>query len=472
MKKTVFYLSLFSLTHFCFQSTYSQEALKKANPHAQASIHFEENVQNKPKIASQSNELNGLRKDFYVAQQLKDADRYVFKMRYQEAAALYEGVLEDEYAQPTFGLLQRIGNAHYYATRMDKSFQWFDALYQKHRDHMSADDLYKYSKALQGVGKYNKAAHMLALSKKRAKKEKGIPSKPMTQGGSHLFSTSAVRIQNLDFNTAYADFSPVLNTEGDLVFASAEDPQMKVNWFTKNNAQHSDLYSINAATQRVPVKLSAQINTRYNETSSAYTTDGKTCYFTRSSPSNAMIENGEKLSKIYKTIKVGDTWSDPLPLSFTSNTYTTEEPAVSPDGTKLYFVSNMPGSIGGNDIFVVDIYEDGTFSPPKNVGPAINTPANESSPFSTHQTLYFSSNGHPGYGGSDIYEVSMNENRLFGKVNNLGSSINSAGNDFSFSIDETSLSGYFASDRPGGKGASDIYSFSPCEETKLIFERR
>lgn len=472
MKKTVFYLSLFTIANFYTQSGSAQDDLKKLNPHSQASINFEENSLKKPKIASQSKELTGLRKDFYVAQQLKDADRYVVKMRYQEAAALYEGVLEDDYAKPTFTLLQSIGNAHYYATRMDKSFVWFDALYKSHKDQMSADDLFKYAKALQGVGKYNKAAHMLALSKKRAKKEKSIRTNDIAKGSLNSRTSGDFRVENLTFNTPYADFAPTITTEGNLIFASAEDPHMKVNWYTKNNPQYSDLYSINTTKRQLPVKLSDEINTRYNETSLAYTSDANTCYFTRSSPPNRMIENGEKLSKIYKTTKVGDHWSTPTPLSFASDTYTIEEPALSPDGKKLYFVSNMPGSIGGNDIFVVDIYEDGTFSPPKNVGPTINTPANESSPFVSHQKLYFSSNGHPGYGGTDIYEAPMVENQTFGKVSNLGSTFNSANNDFSFTIDETTQSGFFASDRPGGKGASDIYSFSKCEETKLTFERR
>ncbi len=472
MKKTVFYLSLFTITSFCTQNAYAQNGLKKVNPHSQASVSFEENSLKKPKITSQSNELKGLRKDFYVAQQLKDADRYVFVMRYQEAAALYEAVLEDDYAKPTYSLLQSIGNAHYYATRMDKSFLWFDTLYKAYRDQMDADDLFKYARALQGVGKYNKAAHMLALSQKKAKKEKTKPSNHTGKGNVATAKTGSVRIKNLDFNTCYSDFAAHMNSNGELLFASVEDPNIKVNWYNKNNPQYFDLYSINTTKQQRPIKLSNEINTSYNETSLAYTSDAKTCYFTRSSDPNTMIENGDELSKIYKTIKVGNNWSDPMPLSFASDTYTIEEPALSPDGKKLYFVSNMPGSIGGNDIFVVDIYEDGTFSPPKNLGPIINTTANESSPFIGHQKLYFSSNGHPGFGGSDIYEVSFTENQSFGKVNNLGDTFNSANDDFSFSIDETTQTGFFASDRSGGKGASDIYSFSFCEDTKIIFERR
>ncbi|UWX54995.1 hypothetical protein NYZ99_20170 [Maribacter litopenaei] len=125
----------------------------------------------------------------------------------------------------------------------------------------------------------------------------------------------------------------------------------------------------------------------------------------------------------------------------------------------MYFVSDMPGSIGETDIFVVDLSEDGSFSEPGNLGPGINTVKREMFPFVNGEKLYFSSDGYVGIGGLDVYEVAFNEDGGFSEVKNVGKPINSNKDDFSFIVNEDKQMGYFASNRDGGKGFDDIYSF-------------
>ena len=125
----------------------------------------------------------------------------------------------------------------------------------------------------------------------------------------------------------------------------------------------------------------------------------------------------------------------------------------------MYFVSDRPGGFGGTDIYVVDIYANGAFSEPKNLGRTINTDAKEMFPYVTENALYFSSNRPMGFGGLDVYK-SEGSNDLFSVGINLGKPINSNRDDFSYIIDSTGVKGYFASNRKGGKGDDDIYSFT------------
>jgi len=154
-------------------------------------------------------------------------------------------------------------------------------------------------------------------------------------------------------------------------------------------------------------------------------------------------------------------------VPFNSDAYSTGHPALGKDGKKLYFVSDMPGSMGATDIFVVDILEDGQYSTPKNLGPEINTEQKEMFPFVTDDKLYFSSNGHTGIGGLDIYEAGLDGENGFSKVKNLGKPLNSNRDDFSFIVNPATKNGFFASNREGGKGFDDIYSFKHLRAEKV-----
>ena len=152
-----------------------------------------------------------------------------------------------------------------------------------------------------------------------------------------------------------------------------------------------------------------------------------------------------------------------MSLPFNSPEYSVEHPALSPDEKTLYFSSDMPGTIGSFDIFSVSV--DGlTYGVPTNLGENINTPKREQFPFvSKNNQLYFSSNGLEGYGALDIF-VSDIHNNSYSKASNVGLPVNSGYDDFTFYIDSDTKDGYFSSDRPGGKGKDDIYSFKETKE--------
>ncbi|MBT8306371.1 MAG: OmpA family protein, partial [Maribacter sp.] len=172
--------------------------------------------------------------------------------------------------------------------------------------------------------------------------------------------------------------------------------------------------------------------------------------------------------KIFKATLVDGVWSNIQELPFNSDSYSTAHPALSQDGKTLYFASDMPGTFGESDIFKVTIDSEGNFGTPENLGNNINTKARETFPFITsEEILYFSSDGHPGLGGLDIFATKVKFGKYDGAVVNVGEPVNSGMDDFTFIFNEDTRKGYFASNRPKGQGADDIYGFIENTPLKL-----
>lgn len=212
------------------------------------------------------------------------------------------------------------------------------------------------------------------------------------------------------------------------------------------------------------VNFSRAINTRENhEGSIAFTTEQDVVYFTRS-----IEENGQHNLKIFKAELSEYEWVNIKMLPFNVEGYAIENPVVSPDDKTIYFSANLPGTKGGYDIFSVTINEDGTYGDVKNLGNEINTHKDEKFPYimGDNSALYFSSNGHYNLGGLDVFESKL----VNGKFNfpvNMGSSLNSPEDDFGFMMDQSN-SGFFTSNRAGGKGGNDIYYFKREKITQLL----
>ena len=186
-------------------------------------------------------------------------------------------------------------------------------------------------------------------------------------------------------------------------------------------------------------------------------------YFTRNFYLNgkkSADENDVLHIKLFRTQLVDGEWTNIEVLPFNGTSYSIEHPALSPDEKTLYFASDMPGTIGSFDIFKVTVNTDGTFGEPINLGSKINTKNREQFPYiSKNGNLYFSSNGLPGFGALDVF-VSEVKTGTFETPDNVGLPVNSGFDDFSFNINETTKEGYFASNRPGGKGKDDIYKIT------------
>ena len=205
-----------------------------------------------------------------------------------------------------------------------------------------------------------------------------------------------------------------------------------------------------------PLLFSRIINTIDSEGSVTFTPDERVIYYTRSAQDNS---SNYKLYRAYlDEVQIGK-WVNEELIPFSDDNYSIENPQISADGKRLYFASNMPGSIGGFDIFYADIHENGALGEPVNVGGDVNTINDERSPYVTRDNkhLYFASSGHNTIGGLDIFRARKVFN-TYTRPLNLGATINSTADDYAFILASKDR-GFFTSDRAEGKGRSDIYKF-------------
>ncbi|TAI47552.1 OmpA family protein [Flagellimonas allohymeniacidonis] len=396
-----------------------------------------------------------------TAKLIRQANNYFEKMWYAEAARIYDIVLEKGETKVTFDLLSKAGDSHYYSGNLEKAYKWYHKLYQIHKDDIPEDKFFKYTHSLKATGRYKRAERLTKMFQKNRAPSDAISSENNTIRD---FS-SRIAVKNVSINSQYSDFAPMFHHEGQVVFSSAVDSSFlttrKYRW---NNQPFLDLYTAKTNEEGEDLvqakKLSKNINTKYHEASVAFSPDQKTIYFTRNNYGKKLRrgKNGVNHLKIYKSNFVDGNWTKAVELPFNSENYSNGHPAISPDGQKMYFVSDRPGGYGGTDIYVVDILENGKFSEPTNLGRTINTSKKEMFPYVTDNAIYFSSDRAMGMGGLDIYKSDHAEG-FFSVAVNLGKPINSNRDDFSYIVDEKTQKGYFASNRKGGKGDDDIYSF-------------
>lgn len=402
-----------------------------------------------------------LNKQGSVEKLIKKADEFYNIMWYAEAARIYDMVLEKSDHKHTFELLSKAGDSHYYSGNLEKSYKWYHELYETFKEEIPEEKFYKYTHTLKGVGRYRRASKLTRLFRQ----QRNEPLNELSEDRYVYNDPTMVEIKNVAINSPYSDFSPMFHKGSEVVFSSSNDSSFlttrKYRW---NNQPYLDLYVAKADEEGKDLKgakkFSKKINTKYHEASVAFSPDQKTIYFTRNNYGKKLKrgKNGINHLKIYRSQFVDDEWTEAEEVSFNSEDYSNGHPSVSPDGKKLYFVSDRPGGFGSTDVYVVDILENGGFSNPLNLGRTINTSSKEMFPYITENALYFSSDRHMGIGGLDIYKADYIEDSFSVGIN-LGEPINSNRDDFSYIIDENDEKGYFASNRKGGKGDDDIYSF-------------
>lgn len=284
-------------------------------------------------------------------------------------------------------------------------------------------------------------------------------------------------IKNLSVNNYYSNFGTTFYGEEQVVYASPRKKSYIVkNVWKGNNQPFLDLYvgDIDLDGQLINVKkFSEKLNTRYHEADVAFTKDKKIVYFSRNNYLEGKLtrdSTGMGLIQLYRAkINNAGEWVEEEPMPFNNDHYQTGHPTISADGKTLYFISDMPGGFGKTDIYKAAINADSSIGMPINLGPIINTAEREMFvSISGNDELYFSSDGRKeGYGGLDLY-VSKITNNVLTQPENLGKPINSDKDDFSFILNYESRSGYFSSNRAGGKGDDDIYTF--VQDIPLEFE--
>ncbi|MDE6227752.1 MAG: OmpA family protein [Muribaculaceae bacterium] len=261
------------------------------------------------------------------------------------------------------------------------------------------------------------------------------------------------------FNSPRADYSPMFLDKNldQIFFTTNREKATGTSHSEITGMKRGDIYVSRKDEQgrwKQPEPVEGGLNTDADEGIISFSPDGQTMYLTRARRSDTSDTSVE----IYTSRRSDATWSEPQKFEIITDTISAfGHPAVSPDGTYLYFTSDMPGGYGGLDIWRINLKERAGSL--ENMGPQINTAGNEMFPYSrTDSLLYFSSDGHPGFGGLDLFRGRLNTTGDFWSVENMGLPMNSKGDDFGITFG-SGESGFFSSNREDGRGRDHIYSF-------------
>lgn len=406
---------------------------------------------------------------------LKKGNEKYEEYSFSPAIDIYKKVLDKGYVSAD--LLRKLGNSYYYNSQYKEAGESYDRLVQEFESEVTAEDYFKYAQTLKSLEDYNKASEI--MGKFSAMTADDLRAKEFKSAEDYLAdiknNSGRYELEPFDYNSAYSDFAPSFYKEG-LIFSSDRDTgNFARNRHTWNGMDFLDLYKVDSdsVSMNSVVKLDDYVNTRLHESTSVTTKDGQTLYFTRNNIVEGKYKKDEEgmiRLKIFRAVMMEDgVWGEVEELPFNSDSYSVAHPALSPDEKTLYFASDMPGTLGASDIFMVDINKDRTFGTPVNLGSNINTEARETFPFVTkEEILYFSSDGHPGLGGLDVFGTKIKRKDFNGNVLNVGEPVNSIKDDFTFIFNEENREGYFASNRDSGMGYDDIYSF--IENEPLVFD--
>ena len=387
---------------------------------------------------------------FGQATELKNADDLFKQKAYIKAAAVYEKIPESQ------EILQNLGDCYYYNGMADDASRIYGKLFLTYKKDIQKEYYFKYAHSIYGTGDFAKADAIMS------EHNKFIVNTPKFIQNLENNVPYYYKVQLMTKNTSNGDFG--IAFYGDkVVFASYRNASNQS--FGWNEKPYLDLFvgKVNPNGQLInATPFSKEINTKTHESSPTFSSDGKTMYFSRTNDKRVKVGEETYASiKIFKADFVNNKWTNIQPLPFCSDTFSCEHPALSKDGKKLYFSSDMPGTVGSFDIYVVAINEDGTFGIPQNLGATINTTHREQFPFINNDgsVLYFASDGHQGIGGLDVF-MSKSYADVFSKPLNLGKTINGCLDDFAYVVDEKTNRGYFSSNR---KNSDNLYSFKRKE---------
>lgn len=389
---------------------------------------------------------------------VKQGDGYYDKKAYKKALELYLKALDVNPDDASVNL--KIGLAYLYSETKSKAAKYISKAYRLNPDIDDEID-YHLGIAFQNTNEFKKAIEHFEQFKKKKSKLASIADKKIAEckiADSLSQYELNVVIENLGsvVNTRFNDYAPIISGDGSiLIFTSnrTDDPKEE-----RDGTNYEDIYiSRKTGTSwETPKKISANIHHKFNDAAASLSPDGKTLF----------IYYEEGAGDIYTSKLENDQWTKPTPLNKNINTalFWETSASMSADGKKLYFASNRPGGIGELDIYVSELDGKGEWGKAVNLGPLINTEENEDAPFIHPDgvTLYFSSDGHPTLGNSDIF-ISEFKNGKWQKPENIGWPINTWEYDGFFTISADKKKGYYSTLKEGGLGDADIYSITFLE---------
>jgi outer membrane protein OmpA-like peptidoglycan-associated protein/tetratricopeptide (TPR) repeat protein len=397
--------------------------------------------------------------------ELKRADRLYNNNAFMKAVKVYDNYIK-EAKKVDIETYLKAAEANYNVNNMRQAASYYKMAYEL-SNTIDKENLSKYVRSLRSIREYEKADELwLSYLESEGDKEfiKSFKEEQINFGEILNDETpSRYTLINLESNTEYSDFGTA--SFNDKIVFSSSRPGAAKELYAWNEQPYLSLFVADTTSNGEliePSLLSRQISTEFHDATIAFSKNNNTVYFASSNINkNRLVLDDSRNNnfKLYKgEIKDGKI-TNKEPLHFNSDYYSVGHPFVSPDGNFLFFVSDMPGGFGEADIYYAKIYEDGMISNPINAGPLVNTHGNDFFPFIIEKSFYFSSDGHVGFGGLDIYEGVFNFKDSFSEIKNIGKTANTAYDDFAIYFNEDHETGYISSNRPNGKGDDDIYYF-------------
>lgn len=396
---------------------------------------------------------------------LKKAAKYMDLLQYSKAIDIYKEILEKE---ENATALINLAEAYRRSNDFINAEIWYEKVVQL--EQVEPVQLFYYGLMLQRNSKCHMAEQWFKSFLKYRPYDQRRPylEQACTYQEELMTKINGIIDVRLPmFNSSKNDLGPAFYGNG-IVFASTRQGDVD-DW--DENGGFLDLYYMDAQVVKGEEGLhfvygtsepfSNKINSKRHEAIVTFNKAQNQIFFTRNRKvKRSKREDGIVTLEIMSAVRLEDgKWTEMEPLPFNSDDYSVAHPSLTPDGKRLFFSSDMPGGFGGKDLYV-SFYEDGRWGPPVNLGPKINTEADELYPYyEASGILYFASDGHFGLGGQDIYKTEDKGLGKWGEPENLGYPINTIADDFGIILAEGGNYGFFTSNRVGGIGQDDIYSF-------------
>lgn len=394
---------------------------------------------------------------------LKKANKFYSQQAYSEAIPYYEKAYRNDSSDKF--VLSNLGDCYRLTNNTYGQLKCYGGLVK----YGKAEPIHKlyYGQALMESGKATDAkAYFEQFSSDARGKELASSLDKVKQ---YTKNADAYKVEIASFNSLQNDFCAV-NFSNTVVFASSRN---KTKWINTKHAWTNDSYLNLYTTEKLngvdtkPSVFMNDLDSKYNDGPICFSKDFNTVYFTRNNYSKkAISKDGTYKLKIFEANMNINGFEKVTELPFNKNDYNFAHPSISADGKTLYFASDMEGGKGGMDIYMVSKGVDGNWGTPENLGDKVNTSGSEVFPFiAGNGLLYFSSNGHDGLGGLDIYETKIKDNKA-SRIYNMGEPVNSKDDDFGIYLTEDNKTGYISSNRKSGGMDDDIYNFQILREVK------
>lgn len=399
---------------------------------------------------------------FAQERNLVKGDQHYENLSYYEAIVSYESAFRKGIVD--VDRMRRLAESYHHLRDMEGAALWYGKIVKT--DQATSGDKIRYAEALRANGRYEDADKWLqelkSAGRPEVKRFRNSQENVAALLNDPLFKGT---VRPLSSNTETGDWSPWI--QGDqLIFASSRTKEVTFKpYHGYDGKAYMDLYA-GTFTEGGDVPrvkpFSKKLNSPFHESNPTMTADGQKMAFTRNHLENNKLgrsEDGVSNLQIYFSKKEKNKWSEAEAFEHNKAEWSFGHPSLSPDGKKLFFVSDKPGGYGGSDIYVSTLSTDGSWSEPRNLGSRINTVGNELSPsFHADGTLFFASDGHFGVGGLDVFMSIFHDDEP-GEVLNLGAPVNSRFDDLCLVLTKDGEAAYFSSNRPGGAGDDDIYRF-------------